>query len=460
VGSNPIARSIFSCVELLKERSSPFSMSTRVRFAPSPTGLLHIGGARTALFNWLYARHTGGTFVLRIEDTDRARHTQEAVDVIFAGMKWLGLDWDEGAQKGGDYGPYFQSERTEIYKKYVQKLQDAGLAYDDKGAIRFKMPKKVVRVTDQICGAIDFDMTPEPDMTIVRPDGSFIFHLVNVVDDIEMKISHVIRGEDHLSNTPKHVALYEAFGATPPAFAHIPMILNQDGSKMSKRDKGAAVGDYSGGGFVPEAVRNYLCLLGWSPKDNREIIDIQEVIKIFDLPQVVRHNARFDHDKLHWMNGQYITNMSVERFVELSVPILKTAGLINDSTDKAYLQSVLGIVKEKIKILSDLPLWTSYFFKDDFEFDPEAVAKSLNKPGAKDALKDLVGAYEKTASWTATQLETDLKALATAKGKKTGEFIHPCRVACSGRSVGASLYHLLEVLGKDRVLKRLQKSAA
>jgi glutamyl-tRNA synthetase len=437
------------------------SSNTRVRFAPSPTGLLHIGGARTALFNWLYARHTGGTFVLRVEDTDQARNTQEAVDVIFTGLQWLGLDWDEGPHKGGDHGHYFQSQRKEIYQSYVDRLLAAKLAYDDKGAIRFRFPKKIITVPDLICGNVHIDLSPEPDMTIVRPDGSFIFHLVNVVDDIEMKITHVIRGEDHLSNTPKHLALYEAFGATPPNFAHIPLILNpKDGSKMSKRDEGAAVGEYQSKHYVPEAVRNYLCLLGWSPKDNREVVDIQEVIKLFELPNVNRHNARFDMDKLNWMNGQYITQMPLDRFVELSLPVLRAAKLVNEQADAAYLRSVLSIVKEKIKHLNDLPLWTAYFFRGDREiaFDPEAVDKTLKKSGAAERLKELVEKYQATAEWTAAQLETDLKALATAKGVKTGEYIHPCRVACSGRAVGPSLYHMLEVLGKERVLARLAQA--
>ena len=433
-------------------------MSIRVRFAPSPTGLLHVGGARTALFNWLYARHMKGTFVLRVEDTDEARNTQEAVDVIFTGLKWLGLDWDEGPHKGGDHGPYFQSQRKDIYRNYVKRLMDAGLAYDDKGAIRFKLPKKIVRVKDLICGEIDFDLTPEPDMTIVRPDGSFIFHLVNVVDDIEMKITHVIRGEDHLSNTPKHLALIEAFGATPPAYAHIPLILNPNGSKMSKSDEGAAVADYSAKGYVPEAVRNYLCLLGWSPKDNREVLSIEETVALFDLPMVNRHNARFDMDKLFWVNGQYIAHMTLDRFVELARPILEKEKLVSAQTDAAYLRNALSTVKEKIKILSELPAWTAYFFKDDFPVDAEAVEKTMKKPGAADRLKELKAHYEKTPAWTATQLEADLKALAVEKGVKTGEFIHPCRVACSGRSVGPSLYHMLEVLGRERVLARLGKA--
>jgi len=428
-------------------------MSTRVRFAPSPTGMLHIGSARTALFNWLYARHTRGTFVLRVEDTDAARNTREAVEVIFRGLKWLGLEWDEGPLKGGDLGPYFQSQRREIYDRYVRRLRDLNLVYDDQGAVRFRLPKKTVRVKDLVCGEIDFDLAPEPDMTIVRPDGSFIFHLVNVVDDIEMKITHVIRGEDHLSNTPKHLALFEAFQAQPPVYSHIPLILNKDGSKMSKRDEGAAVSDYISGGYTPEAVRNYLCLLGWSPKDNREILPIEEVVSLFDLPQVNRHNARFSQDKLHWMNGQSITQMTLDRFVELARPHLEKAGLT--SVDPSYLRSALAIIKEKIKLLSDLPAWTACFFKEDYTFDADAVAKVLRKDGVTETLAALRQHFEKTSPWTAAQLETDLKALAAEKGVKTGEYIHPCRVACSGRSVGPSLYPMLEVLGRDRVLKRL-----
>src|SRR5436305_5327535 len=297
------------------------SSPVRVRFAPSPTGYLHIGGARTALFNWLFARHHGGTFVLRVEDTDKSRNTEEAAQAIYDGLRWLGLAWDEGPHAGGDLGPYFQSERNAIYERALKTLQDAGHIFEDNGALRFRSPREHVVVDDLVAGKIDFDLSNEqthPDLTIRRPDGSWIFHFVNVVDDIEMKISHVIRGEDHLSNTPKHSQLYHALGATPPRFAHIPLILNKDGSKMSKRDRGASLNTYIESGYLPEAVCNYLCLLSWSPKDNREKIEIEEVVRLFELDKIHRKNAAFDLDKCTWLNGEYVRELSDNRFHELA----------------------------------------------------------------------------------------------------------------------------------------------
>src|SRR5881628_274056 len=299
-------------------------MNVRVRFAPSPTGYLHIGGARTALFNWLYARHTGGTFILRIEDTDVARNTQEAVEVILNGLRWLGLFWDEGPLTGeatgpyqGERGPYFQSQRRDNYQRRVAALLSRGLAFEHEGAIKFKMPREPIVIPDLVVGEVRRELTDremaDPDFIIVRSDGQPVFHLTNVVDDLEMGVTHVIRGEDHLSNTAKHIALFRAFGVEPPKYAHIPLILNADGTKMSKRDQGASLTGYQGEGYAPEAVMNYLCLLGWSPKDNREVVPIGEVIGMFDLPQILRHNARFDIDKLNWLNGEYIRLMSNER---------------------------------------------------------------------------------------------------------------------------------------------------
>ena len=430
----------------------------RVRFAPSPTGYLHIGGARTALFNWLFARHHGGKLVLRIEDTDRTRNTEEAMAAIYEGLQWLGLYWDEGPDVGGDFGPYLQSERTEIYERYLKKLQEGGRIFEDAGALRFRSPREHVLVDDIVCGKIDFDLTnpgTHPDMTIRRPDGSWIFHFVNVIDDIEMKISHVIRGEDHLSNTPKHIELYRALGAAPPHFAHIPLILNRDGSKMSKRDEGARVASYIDQGYVPEAVRNYLCLLGWSPKDNREKIDIDEVVRLFELEKINRRNAAFDLDKCFWLNGQYIAQMSLDRFIELAQPFLEKADI--DVSDKNYLRAVLSIVKEKIKLLSDVSEWTRYFFIEDYEFDPAAVQKVFGKPEATERLIALRDEFTRIENWNLETLESTLKNLAQKLGCKTGDLVHPARVAVSGRSVGPSLYHMLEVMGKERVLKRFHR---
>lgn len=433
----------------------------RVRFAPSPTGYLHIGGARTALFNWLFARHHRGKLVLRIEDTDTKRNTEEAAAAIYQGLEWLGLNWDEGPHMGGNFGPYFQSERTAIYERYLNKLQDAGHIFEDEGALRFRSPREHVVVNDLVCGKIDFDLTnpgTHPDMTVRRPDGSWIFHFVNVIDDIEMKISHVIRGEDHLSNTPKHIELYRAFGATPPQFAHIPLILNRDGSKMSKRDEGARVGTYIEQGYAPEAVRNYLCLLGWSPKDNREKIDIEEVVQLFELEKINRRNAAFDIDKCFWLNGQYIAQMSLDRFVELARPFLAKANI--SVPDETYFRAVLEIVKEKIKLLKDVPEWTSYFFTEQYEFEPAAVAKVFAQPEAAERLVALREQFATVSNWIAGNLESALKNLSQKLGCKTGDLVHPARIAVSGRGVGPSLYHMLEVMGKERVLARFDRMRA
>ena len=435
--------------------------NVRVRFAPSPTGYLHVGGARTALFNWLYARHCKGTFVLRIEDTDKARNTLEATQAIYDGLRWLGLDWDEGPFAGGDYGPYFQSEREEIYLRYFNGLKDAGHLYEDKGAWRFRSPREIVVLEDLVCGRIEFDLTnPEthPDITLRRPDGGWIFHFVNVIDDIEMKITHVIRGEDHLSNTPKHIELYRALGAEPPQFAHIPLILNRDGSKMSKRDQGAAVEGYMEQGFVPEAVRNYLCLLGWSPKDNREIIDLAEIVEMFEITKLNRRNASFDLDKCSWINTQYLLHLSLDRFTELSLPFIEKAGIAYGAPEQ--LKPVLAIIQEKVKHLTEVPVKIAFFFTEAVAFDPEAVEKTFRKPGALEKLGILAARYESLTPWTAEALEASLKAAAPELGCKAGELIHPTRVAVSGLTVGPSLYHMLEVMGRERVLERMRAAVA
>lgn len=441
-------------------------MNVRVRFAPSPTGFLHIGGARTALFNWLYARHTGGTFVLRIEDTDVARNTQQAIDVILNGLRWLGMDWDEGPvtsdPKGpskGPYGPYFQSQRKDFYAKHVRELIDKGMAYQADGAIKFRMQREPVIIPDMVVGEVRRELTDreqvDPDFVIVRSDGEPVFHLVNVLDDMDMKITHVIRGEDHLSNTAKHIALFRAFGVEPPKYAHIPLILNPDGAKMSKRDQGASLHTYMEEGYAPEAVINYLCLLGWSPKENREKLPLKEIIELFDLPQILRHNARFDMDKLHWLDGEYIREMSAERFRDLGVQALLKAGLELNKYSPEYISAAMATCMGKIKRFGDLAAYGGFYFTDTVKIDPATVAQDFSAE-SKARLAELRKAYAQLADFTAANLEVTLKAVAKEHLKvKPGLLIHPTRVACTGAPSGPSLWHLLEILGKERVLKRL-----
>ena len=434
----------------------------RVRFAPSPTGFLHIGGARTALFNWLYAKHTGGRLVLRIEDTDRARNTEEATRAIYDGLRWLGLDWDEGPEAGGNFGPYFQSQREEIYLAYLEKLRAADRVYDDGGSVRFRFAREKVVMDDVICGHVEIDMTsPEtnPDMTIRRPDGSWIFHFVNVVDDIEMQISDVIRGEDHLSNTPKHIQLYHALGAEPPRFAHIPLILNLDGSKMSKRDQGASIVTYIENGYLPEAVRNFLCLLGWSPKDDREKLDIAEVIEIFDLAKVHRKNAAFDLEKCTWLNGEYLRELSEERFREMGRQALERAGFNLSQFSPDYVRAALDTCKGKFRIFNELPAYGGFYFRADFEYNPEGIAKHF-VPENKSRLEAVRAAFAGLENFDAASLETTLKATAAGLGVKVGALVHPTRLAVTGSNAGPSLYHLLEILGKEKVLARIDRALA
>jgi glutamyl-tRNA synthetase len=443
-------------------------MKVRVRFAPSPTGFLHIGGARTALFNWLYARHTGGTFVLRIEDTDAARNTQAAVDVILDGLRWLGLDWDEGPVSGdvtgaskGDRGPYFQSQRGENYKLRVEALLSRGLAYEHEGAIKFKMQREPIVIPDLVVGNVLRELTDreqvDPDFVIVRSDGQPVFHLVNVIDDLEMGITHVIRGEDHLTNTAKHIALFKAFGVEPPKYAHIPLILNIDGTKMSKRDKGASMATYLEEGYAPEAVVNYLYLLGWSPKENREKMAIKEVIELFDLPQILRHNAKFDLDKLNWLNGEYIKEMSGDRFHELAVHALARAGVDTNKFPLEYVKAALDTCRGKVKIFSALPAYAGFYFRDEVVFDADAAAKGFSADD-KARLQKLKEAFGKVAAFDAASLEAALKATAAELGLKAGPLVHPLRVACTGNSSGPSLYHLMEVLGKEKVMGRIERA--
>ncbi len=443
-------------------------MKARVRFAPSPTGYLHIGGARTALFNWLYARHTGGTFILRIEDTDVARNSQEAVEVILNGLRWLGLDWDEGpissdvtGASKGDAGPYFQSQRKENYQRRVEALLSRGLAYKHEGAVKFKMTREPIVIHDLVVGDVRRELTDreqaDPDFVIVRSDGQPVFHFVNVVDDLEMNITHVVRGEDHLSNTAKHIALFRAFGVEAPKYAHIPLILNIDGSKMSKRDKGASLSTYIEEGYAPEALVNYLCLLGWSPKHNREKMLLKEVVEAFDLPQILRANARFDLAKLNWLNGEYIREMDNDRFYELSIHALNRAGFDTHKYRPDYVKAALDTCKGKFRIFSELPNYAGFYFTEQIGYDPEAAQKEFTLEN-KTRLQKLREELEKLEPFDHDTIGTKIAEVAKSFGLKTGVLVHPTRLACSGKPAGPSLYHLMAIIGKEKVLERLDRA--
>ena len=434
-------------------------MTVRTRFAPSPTGYLHVGGARTALFNWLFARKHGGVFVLRVEDTDEARNTEEARQAIFDGMNWLGLDWDEGPEKVGNFGPYYQSERKGIYDAWFEKLVAAGRAYEDAGAWRFRFERKPVTMNDLVCGEVTIDYRDEsntPDMVVKRSDGSYVFHFVNVVDDLEMEITHVIRGEDHLMNTPKHLQLIEAFGREAPQYAHIPLILNPDGSKMSKRDEGAAVGDYPRQGFLAAGVVNFIALLGWNPKTEREIFSLAELAEIFTLENVNRAPGRFDIEKCKWVNQQHLLTMSVGDFAAAARPFVEAAGL---PIPENYV-AVIAAVKDKVRLLGDVPAAVDFLLKDDFEYDVEAVAKVRGNAAAGGLLASLAAAFEAIPDWSGEAAKADLNETAVAAGAKPGQLMFPLRTALTGRPHGPDLGAVMDLLGKDRCVSRVRNFAA
>jgi glutamyl-tRNA synthetase len=429
-------------------------MSVRTRFAPSPTGYLHVGGARTALFNWLYARKHGGQFILRIEDTDAARNTEEARQAIFDGMSWLGLDWDEGPEKGGPHDPYYQSQRKPIYDAYFEKLLAADRLYKDGDATRFRFDRKPITMHDLVCGEVTIDYRDEsntPDMVVKRSDGSYVFHFVNVVDDLEMKITHVIRGEDHLMNTPKHLQLIEALGSQPPQYAHIPLILNPDGSKMSKRDAGAAVGDYPRQGFLSEAVVNFIALLGWSSKSDEEIFTLTELIDRFSLEAINRAPARFDIEKCKWVNQQHIAKISTEKFADLAKPFVEAEKLPITENYAA----VIAAVKEKVRLLTEVPAAIDFLITDTAAQDAEAVAKAKGNPNS--ALLPMLADHMATLTdWSADIAKEAIARVAQANGAKPGQLMFPVRVALSGRAHGPDLGDVFVILGKERTLARLR----
>lgn len=451
----------------------------RVRFAPSPTGFFHIGSARTALFNWLYARHTGGVFILRIEDTDKERNSDAFLNVIYDSLKWLGMDWDEGPGKGGDFGPYKQSERTALYAEYLEKLKANGRAYQKDGAWYLKLlgeryeayddfRKKTVEkvrtqptvIDDLIRGRVE--RTEDEDFVLVRSDGNPVFHFVNVVDDIAMRITHVIRGDDHLSNTSKHIEIYKAFGAPVPHFAHIPLILKQNGpGKMSKRDQGALVEEYQRRGFQPEALVNFLCLLGWNPGDDREKMPIAEIIRLFDLPGVNQSNARFDEKKLAHMNMAYVLELAPDAFVAEARGYFERHGVAAAlAADPAYFRAVMLLSQPKIKGLEELPAYTAYFFTEDFAIDAKVKDKVFAKGDPKARLAELVALVGACDFSSDTAIEEAIKAEATKRALGFGDYQSVARLAVSGTNVGPSITGMFRVLGREKVLLRLNKFLA
>lgn len=436
----------------------------RVRFAPSPTGYLHVGGARTALFNWLFARHYGGKFILRIEDTDQARNTDAAMRAIFDGLKWLGLDWDEGPEAGGDLGPYFQSQRQPIYDAYFAKLEAAGRVYtEENGAARFRFSRQPITIPDLVCGDVQFAATEEPDMTIRRPDGSYIFHFVNVVDDIEMKITHVIRGEDHLSNTWKHIDLYHAFGAEPPRFGHIPLLLNPSGSKMSKRDEGASIESYMHAKYESKAIFNYLCLLGWTPKLDGEKFSSQDAIRVFDTAEIHHSNARFDMTKCTWLNQQYLRDRdpgSLDKLVRafndgLDAPKLKIANLA--VTSPSLSAQIFYSVKEKVSLPFEFKPWVHYFFDDDFPIEDEVMAKLKANAQAANLLDALRDGLQNVTSWDDAGITSAISAVAETQKVKQGALMPLLRFSLSGQTRGPDVKVMMGILGKEKTIVRIER---
>ena len=472
----------------------------RVRFAPSPTGALHIGGARTALFNWLFARHHKGKFILRIEDTDRERSTLEANKAIFHGLEWLGIDWDEGPNTGGPFGPYFQTERLAIHQKYAQQLIDESKAYycfctaeelaqrraeaearkeaprydgtcrkcsaeeikkklesGAKKVVRFRLPPLGETVIDDLVrGKVVFQNEVLDDFVILKSDGFPTYNFACVLDDHLMEISHVIRGDDHLSNTPRQILLYQAFGWQLPQFAHIPMILGKDKARLSKRHGATSVIDYRDLGYLPEAMINYIAKLGWGHGD-QEVFARQELIEAFSLEGVTKNPAVFDPDKLNWLNGQYIRKLLPERLFDLCERLLIDAYGTHDLT---YMKKVVAVFHDRLVLFPDIVPLSAYFFQDNFDYDPKAVEKHFKTPNTKAILTTLKERLAALEPFTKEQIEPVFKNLATELNVKLGVVIHPCRLALSGRSETPPMYDVVEILGKNKVVARLAKALA
>ncbi len=436
------------------------SGGVRVRFAPSPTGFLHIGGIRTALFNWLFARHHRGTFILRIEDTDQARSKQNYLEQILEDLRWLGLDWDEG--------PEFQSKRRQVYQKYAQQLLDKKLAYietkprpgtqGEGRAVILAVPDKDFEFNDLIRGPIKFAAGSFKDQVLIKSDGTPTYNFACVVDDHEMKISHVIRGEDHISNTPKQMAIYQALEFKLPEFAHIPLIVDAARARLSKRKGAMPVAYYREQGYLPQALFNFLALLGWSLGERREIASQQEIIKEFSIEKVLKTAACFNPEKLDWMNSQYIQNLDTLKLTELLLPFLSRKEYLQKDYPRERLAEIVELFKPRMKKLSDFVELAGFFFSERINFTAEAKEFLLDKKKTQDIFRKLVKVLEKIEAFDEKTVEQACRQLIAEEDIRSGELIHPVRVALTGVRVGPGLFELMTVLGRKKTLARLNQA--
>jgi glutamyl-tRNA synthetase len=485
----------------LEKIKDPVAMTVRVRFAPSPTGYLHVGGARSALFNYLFAKRHGGTFILRIEDTDQSRFVEGAMKEIYDSLRWLGLNWDEGPEAGGECGPYIQSQRLAIYKEHAGKLLATGhayrcfctserltalreeqeknklqLGYDKKcrvlsdqesndllargtpHVVRLKIPqgRKVV-FEDKIRGPIEYNSDVLDDLVLLKTDGFPTYHLANVVDDHLMSITHVLRGDEWITSTPRHVLLYEALGWTPPVFAHLPVILSEDGKKLSKRKGAASVMDYKRAGYLPEALFNFLALLGWAPGNDREKMTVQETIDAFSLDHVSPKAAVFDEKKLEWMNGMYMAERTSASLVPEVVPAWREKGWVDAKTPDSdpFILTVIDLLKGRSKKTTELIDNAGYFFKDPVEYEEKAVKKNFNHI-AQDIINKLIVKMLQVERFDDKTLDALYRDYSESIQTPVGQLIHPTRLAISGVSFGPGLFELMSALGKETVVRRMK----
>ena len=463
---------------------------------------MHVGGARTALFNWLYARRHGGTFVLRIEDTDVERSSTDMVTGILEGLRWLGLEWNEGPGVGGPHGPYFQSERLDRYREAAARLVASGRAYycycsperlreeRDKAerhgnawqydraclslaperiaeleagaaprAIRFKVPAASTAFDDAVHGRIEFDSNNIEDFVVIRSDQHPTYHLSVVIDDIDMAITHVIRGDDHISNTPKHILLFEAFSATAPVFAHVPLILGDDKKRLSKRHGATSVTEYQRQGYLPAAMVNFLALLGWSPGDDRELMSILELTERFSLEGISGGNAVFNTEKLDWMNGQYIARLSTDELLREVEPLLVGAGLLDSASRPAdaWLSRLMDLLRPRAKRLTDFVDLARPFLADSVEYEPDAIQKHLSGQDLGGHVAALAAALRNVDPFDEPHVEKTVRGLAADRGMKAGNLIHATRVAATGRATSPGLFEVLVLLGRMRTVERLEQ---